>query len=324
MAKPSVPEEPTPKASQVESPEDAATHDTGRGLEIDLPQGQRVTIGALPPGTVLEIISWQGTGAPDASASRLLLGASTMPESQQADAARALGRGDASSVEADQAGEDDQADEADQAVQAVQDADATSTASPDETPVEVTPVDEADQAPTPEPATEEPVNAPTDETHDPEPIAAPVPQPAPEAASVPAPVPAAASVASPPPARGRTWLRRAATPLATAGVVAGLLLIPPAVTGSSWSVVDHGPRWALGSTDRSIALVSTSAGVSSGDRVLVHPEGSPERWLGVAATAPDGTQVVVSGSVTLPGSQDARHVYLLVPWLGWLAKPFEG
>ena len=37
------------------------TNEGDRGLEIDLPEGQRVTIGGLPPATVLEIISWQGT-----------------------------------------------------------------------------------------------------------------------------------------------------------------------------------------------------------------------------------------------------------------------
>lgn len=47
---------------------------TGHELIVDLPEGQKVILGRLPAGTVVEIASWRGTGAPDSRTSRLLLG----------------------------------------------------------------------------------------------------------------------------------------------------------------------------------------------------------------------------------------------------------
>lgn len=47
---------------------------SGDELVIDLPEGQKVILGRLPPGTVVEIASWRGTGPPDSRTSRLLLG----------------------------------------------------------------------------------------------------------------------------------------------------------------------------------------------------------------------------------------------------------
>lgn len=45
------------------------------GLVVDLPDGQKIMIGNLPSGTVVEIAAWRGTGAPDSRTSRLLIGA---------------------------------------------------------------------------------------------------------------------------------------------------------------------------------------------------------------------------------------------------------
>jgi hypothetical protein len=50
---------------------------TGDELVINLPEGQKVVLGKLPPGTVIEIASWRGTGPPDSHTARILL--STTP-----------------------------------------------------------------------------------------------------------------------------------------------------------------------------------------------------------------------------------------------------
>lgn len=43
-------------------------------LVVDLPDGQKIVIGNLPAGTVIEIATWQGTGRPDSRTTRLMLG----------------------------------------------------------------------------------------------------------------------------------------------------------------------------------------------------------------------------------------------------------
>jgi hypothetical protein len=43
-------------------------------LVIDLPDGQKLIVGELPEGTILEVATWRGTGRPDSRANRLLLG----------------------------------------------------------------------------------------------------------------------------------------------------------------------------------------------------------------------------------------------------------
>ena len=51
------------------------TSNSESGLVVDLPDGQKILIGNLPTGTVVEIAAWRGTGAPDSRTSRLLIGA---------------------------------------------------------------------------------------------------------------------------------------------------------------------------------------------------------------------------------------------------------
>jgi hypothetical protein len=43
--------------------------------QISLPEGHKITIGELDPGTLVEIATWHGTGRPDESATRFLLSA---------------------------------------------------------------------------------------------------------------------------------------------------------------------------------------------------------------------------------------------------------
>jgi hypothetical protein len=44
-------------------------------IEITLPEGQKLTIRSLEPGSVVEVASWRGAGKPDESAIRMLFGA---------------------------------------------------------------------------------------------------------------------------------------------------------------------------------------------------------------------------------------------------------
>lgn len=46
-------------------------------LVVDLPDGQKLMVGQLPPGTVVEIATWRGTSRPDSRTTRLLLGVSS-------------------------------------------------------------------------------------------------------------------------------------------------------------------------------------------------------------------------------------------------------
>jgi hypothetical protein len=43
-------------------------------LVVDLPDGQKLMVGALPVGTIVEIATWRGTSRPDNRTTRLLLG----------------------------------------------------------------------------------------------------------------------------------------------------------------------------------------------------------------------------------------------------------
>jgi hypothetical protein len=45
-------------------------------LAVDLPQGQRLTVKGLEPGTIVEVAAWSGKGGPDEGAVRMLFGAS--------------------------------------------------------------------------------------------------------------------------------------------------------------------------------------------------------------------------------------------------------
>ena len=44
-------------------------------IEITLPEGQKLTIRSLEPGSIVEVASWRGAGKPDDSAIRMLFGA---------------------------------------------------------------------------------------------------------------------------------------------------------------------------------------------------------------------------------------------------------
>ena len=46
-------------------------------LVIDLPDGQKLVIGKMPHGSVIEVATWRGTGRPDSRTNRLMLGMSS-------------------------------------------------------------------------------------------------------------------------------------------------------------------------------------------------------------------------------------------------------
>ena len=54
-------------------------------LVIDLPDGQKLVVGNLAAGSVIEVATWRGTGRPDSRTSRLMLGMSS-GQAQPADA----------------------------------------------------------------------------------------------------------------------------------------------------------------------------------------------------------------------------------------------
>jgi hypothetical protein len=55
---------------------------TDSPLVIDLPDGQKLVIGKMSQGSVIEVATWRGTGRPDSRTSRLMLG---MSSTQSAD-----------------------------------------------------------------------------------------------------------------------------------------------------------------------------------------------------------------------------------------------
>ena len=59
---------------------------TDSPLVIDLPDGQKLVVGNLAAGSVIEVATWRGTGRPDSRTSRLMLGMSSAQE-KPADAA---------------------------------------------------------------------------------------------------------------------------------------------------------------------------------------------------------------------------------------------
>jgi hypothetical protein len=60
------------KADTTELP--LANRDEQPPLVVDLPEGQKLVVGKLEEGTVIEVASWKGTGRPDSRTSRLMLG----------------------------------------------------------------------------------------------------------------------------------------------------------------------------------------------------------------------------------------------------------
>ena len=49
---------------------------TANQLVIDLPDGQKLVIGTMATGAVIEVATWRGTGRPDSRTNRLMLGMS--------------------------------------------------------------------------------------------------------------------------------------------------------------------------------------------------------------------------------------------------------
>lgn len=71
------PESSEPKISSIPvPPSDSA-------LVIDLPDGQKLLVGKIETGTVIEVATWRGTGRPDSRTNRLMLGMSNENEAKQ-------------------------------------------------------------------------------------------------------------------------------------------------------------------------------------------------------------------------------------------------
>lgn len=62
------------KAAAKPAPEGLPKHDINNPLIVDLPDGQKLVIGELADGSIIEIATWRGTGRPDSRTSRLMLG----------------------------------------------------------------------------------------------------------------------------------------------------------------------------------------------------------------------------------------------------------
>ena len=76
MANKNTPQNNVPKVSKLPLPV------TDSPLVIDLPDGQKLVIGKMSQGSVIEVATWRGTGRPDSRTSRLMLG---MSSTQSAD-----------------------------------------------------------------------------------------------------------------------------------------------------------------------------------------------------------------------------------------------
>jgi len=83
----------TDETGQTDDPaaDGAVVHEPGPDTDpsapfvVELPNGQRLEIGDVPPGTIVEIATWRGNGAPDARTERMVI-AVTPPEHQDPDA----------------------------------------------------------------------------------------------------------------------------------------------------------------------------------------------------------------------------------------------
>jgi len=54
-------------------------------LVIDLPDGQKLVIGKMSQGTVIEVATWRGVGRPDSRTNRMMFGMSTAEIEEEAD-----------------------------------------------------------------------------------------------------------------------------------------------------------------------------------------------------------------------------------------------
>jgi hypothetical protein len=52
-------------------------------LVVDLPDGQKLFVGEVNPGTIIEVATWRGTGRPDSRTNRFMLGVSTPEDDMQ-------------------------------------------------------------------------------------------------------------------------------------------------------------------------------------------------------------------------------------------------
>ena len=68
MASKKKPENNEPKISNIPMPI------SENPLVVDLPDGQKLILGKLTPGHVIEVATWRGTGRPDSRTNRLMLG----------------------------------------------------------------------------------------------------------------------------------------------------------------------------------------------------------------------------------------------------------
>jgi hypothetical protein len=71
MANKNTPQNNAPKVSKLPLPASDSP------LVIDLPDGQKLVIGKMSQGSVIEVATWRGTGRPDSRTSRLMLGMSS-------------------------------------------------------------------------------------------------------------------------------------------------------------------------------------------------------------------------------------------------------
>ena len=55
-------------------------------LVIDLPDGQKLVVGKMATGSVIEVATWRGTGRPDSRTTRLMLGMSSATAAEESNA----------------------------------------------------------------------------------------------------------------------------------------------------------------------------------------------------------------------------------------------
>jgi hypothetical protein len=67
---------PKKPAAPINEPEVTSPITPDQPLIIDLPDGQKLVVGNMVEGSVIEVATWRGTGRPDSRTSRLMLGMS--------------------------------------------------------------------------------------------------------------------------------------------------------------------------------------------------------------------------------------------------------
>ena len=76
------------------SPLPLAKNDEHAPLVVDLPDGQKLVVGQMDPGIIIEVATWRGTGRPDSRTNRLMLGIThdDEPSEEVQEAKRRFGR----------------------------------------------------------------------------------------------------------------------------------------------------------------------------------------------------------------------------------------